>query len=135
MRDLPSQKMSSKISPLFLVVTLLFILQAVSFGIVNAEIGQINHKLIFGLVGDNVLALSILVIFLFPIAWLRHIGFIGNLPFGLIFAGVGSNILDRLIWGGAVDYLPLLNLTLFNLADLVIIFGVAAFYICKLRRV
>jgi len=43
-----------------------------------------------------------------------------------IIAGSTSNIIDRLIYGGVVDYLNILKLISFNISDLVIILGISA---------
>lgn len=45
--------------------------------------------------------------------------------FGVVLALAGgvSNILDRVIWGGAVDYIPLGTWSTFNLADIAIVVG------------
>lgn len=46
------------------------------------------------------------------------------LLFGIIL-GATSNLLDRWLYGGVIDYISLASLTIFNLADLLITFGLA----------
>jgi len=46
-----------------------------------------------------------------------------DLAFGLIIGGASANILDRLIYGGVIDYLPFLQFSTFNVADAEIVLG------------
>lgn len=56
-----------------------------------------------------------------------------NFGLVLILAGAISNILDRLFYGGVVDYISLGNLTNFNFSDLMIIIGVIIYFL-KLKK-
>ncbi len=47
-----------------------------------------------------------------------------NFGLSLIFAGGISNLADRVIFGCVRDFIPFINLSRFNLADLAITFGV-----------
>ena len=41
----------------------------------------------------------------------------------LVIVGALSNVIDRLLYGAVIDYIPLLNFSTFNLADVQIILG------------
>lgn len=58
---------------------------------------------------------------------------IAQLPLVLIAAGLLSNIIDSLLWGGVVDYLNFMRLIYFNLADCLIVLG-AGWYGYKIYR-
>jgi signal peptidase II len=82
----------------------------------------INDKFIFGLAGDNIVAIFISALILLLIFFL----IIRKNPnqyfaFSLLSAGVLSNIIERIIYGGVVDYINILSIPTFNLADILII--------------
>lgn len=54
--------------------------------------------------------------------------------FGLIFVGALSNILDRLIHNVVIDYISLGSLTVFNLADVMILSGILIIAIQALKQ-
>lgn len=45
--------------------------------------------------------------------------------FSLILAGAGSNLADRFLWGAVLDYFRLWQFSIINLADVMIVLGVA----------
>lgn len=53
---------------------------------------------------------------------------------GLIFIGAVSNILDRLHYGGVIDFISLPYFPVFNLSDVFIFCGVAYLLIAKLKE-
>lgn len=53
------------------------------------------------------------------------VGFGFNWPTGMIITGALSNVSDRMRWGGVLDYIRLPWLPVFNLADVMILIGVA----------
>ncbi len=55
-------------------------------------------------------------------------------PLSLIVVGAISNILDRLLYGGAVDFISFWNFPIFNLSDVYISFGVAWFLYLELKK-
>lgn len=86
----------------------------------------INDQFIFGIVGSNFIAilapvLTLLLIFFLIIKNNQKYYF----AFSLISAGVASNIIDRTLYGGVIDYLKLFFIPTFNLADVLIIIGMA----------
>lgn len=52
---------------------------------------------------------------------------------GLIFIGAVSNILDRLNYGGVIDFISVPYFTVFNLSDVFIFFGVVYLLIAKIK--
>ena len=103
----------------FFVFIALF--QATDFYFYKFESFEINQKFIFGLWGNN--ATSILIalvglVVLYCIFWLNDR--LDKL-FLLLFCAVLSNSLDRLIYGGVVDYFKIFSWPSFNAADVVII--------------
>jgi signal peptidase II len=106
----------------YLSLILLPILQLIDFLAVKCLQYSLNQRLIFGLIGNNLtayfLALAILIILIY-LFWKKIVG----IEAVFILAGLLSNVLDRIIYGGAVDYLSLFSIPKFNLADVCIIAG------------
>ena len=48
-------------------------------------------------------------------------------PIVLILAGAISNIIDRFVYGGVIDYINLFNYSQLNIADIYIFIGVAVY--------
>lgn len=46
-----------------------------------------------------------------------------HIPFILIFAGAIGNMFDRIVYGCVIDYIPLLTISSFNVADVLISAG------------
>lgn len=85
----------------------------------------INDAVIFGWVTHPLGVAAVAVIGL-GILMRLAVGSVTPLSgWGITLALVGglSNIIDRFIWGGAVDYLPLFSWSTFNLADIEIVTG------------
>ena len=57
--------------------------------------------------------------------WMQRLSekFFIQLPYILILAGGVSNIIDRFYYGCVVDYIPFLNISSFNIADVFITIG------------
>jgi len=57
--------------------------------------------------------------------WLKHLSenFLVQLPYILILSGGLSNMIDRVYYGCVVDYIPFLNISSFNVADVFITIG------------
>ena len=102
---------------------LLGFLQAISFLVVTKQLENVNPKIFFGLLLSNNSAFFIsfgitLVIFFLLIQ--KKIQFI----FGsMVLVGAISNILERCLYGGVVDYLSFGNWFVFNLSDILIVLG------------
>ncbi len=54
------------------------------------------------------------------------------LPLGMVVAGGVSNLIDRMLWGSVMDFIPFFGLWTFNIADLSISVGVILLLINKL---
>ena len=122
---------SNRIYPRCLVFTL-SVLALVIDQVVKAVMIQtgdyIINNLWFGLPADSRLFSIITVIFVILVAaaWIRS-GY--RISIGLILAGGASNLIDRLLHGGVIDYL-FIGTFAFNLSDVLIWAGclLALFY-------
>lgn len=88
------------------------------------NVATINEQFVFGLIGNNILAIIISILLLSLMFFLM----IRKNPeyyfaFSLLSAGAFSNIIERLVFGGVVDYINIFSIPTFNLADIVIIFA------------
>jgi len=115
------QKKNVKVCILLLVAILL--LFCVDLIIKTAGIGEINANFYFGIwhgASALLLFMFILAILLLFFAKNNSISLLGKM---FVIMGIAVNIIERLSFGGVVDYIPFFNLTLFNLADTSIVFG------------
>jgi lipoprotein signal peptidase len=112
---------------LFVFLVLFMMMQITDYILTSKYQLVINNKFVFGLVGNNVLAIAaslILLISLFIcVRDLKYLWF----SFATLSAGAVSNIVSRLLYGGTVDYFRILSIPNFNLEDILIVIGV--FYI------
>lgn len=115
----------------FWVLTL--ILEVIIVGLLqlipeNIDAGKltINNQFVFGLVGSNNLAIVILLLSLVFSIYLTAKSKRLVLIFadGLLIAGIASNLLDRVLRGGATDYISIGLWPTFNIADIFIVVGV-----------
>ncbi|MFH1508684.1 MAG: signal peptidase II [bacterium] len=58
-----------------------------------------------------------------------------QLAFLLLFAGGLSNLLDRFVYGQVIDYITISGFTIFNLADLAILYGAVLLLIHELKTI
>lgn len=103
-------------------LALLLIAQLVGFLVQKFWQFSLNQQLFFGLAGNNSVALAIAIPVLITIFYLFDKKIIG-FEAVLISVGLISNVLDRLIYGGVIDYIPLFFIPKFNLADIFIVAG------------
>lgn len=52
----------------------------------------------------------------------------------VVLLGAGSNILDRFLYGGVVDYLQIVFPSVINLADVMVVAGIAGLLVVSRRR-
>lgn len=114
---------------IFIILILIIIDQVIKQTIVNHDIFYTcNYGIAFGIR----LPIYLLTIFwigimayIFYLWWQkRKENILQQLPFLLIIAGGLSNIIDRILYGCIVDYIPFLNISVFNFADVLITSGV-----------
>ncbi len=125
--------MPRKKSPSFLFLALLLILSADQ--LIKVFVTRFSGRYVinygFPLVGGDfsilVVELSILLAILFMFLVLK-LNLIGNKRTGLavclIFSGIISNLIDRILRGGVVDYIDIRVWPVFNLSDVLILLGV-----------
>lgn len=109
-----------KLKHFALFTTVLLIFQLVDFLFFGTNLSILNDKIVFGLAGNNVLALFITV-FLLIILYLIIPKTKTILLFLLIVTGAISNTVDRFIYGGVIDYIKIWFIPIFNLADVAIV--------------
>lgn len=120
---------------LFLFSLLIFLLcQSVSLFVISNDLGVINNNYIFGLFGADYWPWAILISLLLLILILltKYKGF--NILWCALIFGAFSNLIDRMIWGGVVDYIRVYGLPIFNLPDIIIVFSVLLLSIKTLTR-
>lgn len=107
-----------------LILVLLIFFQAADFVIYNSGPSQTNSKFIFGLIGTNFLAINIsfasLALLWFVLRKDKSI----YLPLIVVSAATFSNIIDRILYGGVVDYFNIGIWPSFNLSDIGILVGI-----------
>jgi signal peptidase II len=87
-----------------------------------------NYNALFGLPIDfNFILILFIFILIYYFVLLKEVellmGSSISLSLGLIFGGAIGNLTDRFFYGYIIDYINLLNLFVFNIADMAICFG------------
>lgn len=111
---------------------LLTALQLVSTFALNHGLATVNSLFLFGSVPGNATAISVALVFIILcliFLWINKLK--ADLWAALLLAGAVSNLLERLRFGGVIDYLSIPNFFIFNAADVAIIVGLAGFSIGK----
>ncbi len=115
---------------LILLTTLFFTDRLIKYFVLNSGKYTLNKGFALGTF-DN-LNEYIAVIFpfciIFVIAFLglkqrKKLGVFSKLAMLSIILGSGSNLLDRIMYNGVIDYIALLWLPVFNIADVMIVVG------------
>ncbi len=86
----------------------------------------------------TVALVCILLLFLALLAWLvltvwRH-DWVRSSILGAVLLGAGSNIVDRFLYGGVVDYLQVVLPSVINLADVMVVAGIVGLLVLSGRR-
>jgi len=114
-------------SPYFPTVILLIVLQVTDYLIQKYATAEANSQLIFGTLGDNAIAIGVSLLLILILVISHKKGLIETAPVYLIIAGAISNILDRIFYGGVIDYFTLPLIPTFNFADICIVTGIGIF--------
>ena len=128
-----------KFCPVFLGLFIIILDQVIKGWVRKIPFFITNNQYIFGLFRFPRLIFTwIILLFVLLLMWFRKNELEKNwFCFCLIIAGAISNLLDRSIWGGVIDYLGLniknfhLN---FNLADILIVLGFVIYATRKIKE-
>ena len=113
-----------KANKTLLSIIILIVLQLSGFLFYYLSMSVVNDRFIFGAIADNSIAIlvSVFLIIIFIVLTIKWFNLL-TLPAILVIVSALSNIIDRFIYGGVVDYLNFFDYTRFNLADVVLIVG------------
>lgn len=117
----------SKRIGIVLCLTIFFVI--CDFVAMNSGLAVLNTHFVFGLFGTNLIAALISLValmLLWAIVW-RYENALW--PLALISSATLANIIDRLLYGGVVDYFKLPFIPTFNISDVMIVAGLI--YISK----
>lgn len=114
------KSLKANIKPFYGFVLAFFISQLIDYYFFKSgNFLYLNSKLFFGLIGNNLIAVFISLIFLiiaYQILAPKHL-----LEYAVITGVTLSNIFDRIFYKGVVDYIQLPFWPNFNVADVLII--------------
>ncbi len=112
----------SKIFKIILLLIFVLILQLIQCLFFHFGDYSLNANLLFGLVRFNFWSTGL---FFLAIGIIFILSLKNKFPLEslLIGSGIISNLIDRLLRGGVVDYIAILFIPTFNLADLLIVVG------------
>lgn len=115
----------------------------VNIGLISLEYSQ-NIGIAFGLAKDNtntIILTGIIVIALivaFFIRQLKNIDIKTSIIISMILSGGIGNLIDRIFWGGVIDYINIGNIIpkfpIFNFSDCLIVIGLILFVIFTFRE-
>lgn len=118
---------------IFSVSIVVILLEIVHFLIGNNLSFDLNDQLIFGTWGNNIVAIILSFVLLLIVLAAFFKEKIGLTVTVLILSGGVTNIIDRFVYHGSVDYIRILFIPSFNLADTLIVLGVTIFVLSKLH--
>lgn len=123
------KKTSQKLEILFSILVITILLEIVHFTILSSELSFIlNKSFFFGNLGSNSLAIFVSLFFILIVLIYVKRRYVSPIALIFLLSGAVTNVVDRLIRGGSVDYLHLLNIPLFNIPDVLIVLGLAIFF-------
>lgn len=122
---------------IFLTLGLVAIDQGVGWAVMKLTPRSVvsNHKLFFGLLQQPVIIAVVLLVAAVVLWQLRSVVAQRRnlaIALSLIAAGGLANIIDRVVYGGVVDYVPFAHWFIFNLADAEISVGTTMFILAEL---
>lgn len=110
---------------LLFVSILFFIVRILVYLVVSENSFVINEGVALGLFGREGVGQFLfipVVTFLLAVLWKNYKKY--RFPLLLITAGSVSNLLDRFLYNGVVDYIDIWEIPVFNLADVMIVSGI-----------
>ena len=116
---MPKKTVNLILLTLFCTFALLFL----DFSILKLNIGQINDSFYLGFWSGRVALFSTIIVLILAVALLARSKSLPALPKILISVGVATNLIERVILGGVLDYIPFFHLTVFNISDILITAG------------
>lgn len=130
MRKETSQKII--FSLISFVISIFF--QLINF-ILPTNLLVFNEKMLFGFAGNNTLAIILLSISIIALFFLsRKIILLSKVVWTLLLAGLISNLAERILRGGVLDYIRIGEFPSFNLADIAIVSSILFFLLAVIRR-
>lgn len=112
------------------MVGLVFLLDQLSKAIIlkYSQAWSLNKGLAFGVFGGEfwvtgLVFLALILLLDYALPKLSSSDRLDRIAFGLLIGGGISNLLDRLRWGGVLDFIDFGFIPSFNLADLAIFFA------------
>lgn len=116
---------------IYYLLFLVFLDQIIKYAINRFYPGimSINKGIIFGFISNIyvVIVLTLLGLIVLYFLYKNDKNNIG-LPIIFILAGAIGNIIDRLVYGGVLDYINIYDYSRFNLADIYIFTGVILYF-------
>lgn len=109
-----------------LIVYLLIVLSlgGADFFFSQKSYSIINDRLFFGSTGNNTLAIIFSLVILTILFFIVRQKSSSHMFFSAVAGGASINMLERITYGGAVDYIQILTLPVFNIADIFIVGGI-----------
>jgi len=120
----------------YLVVFLFWLIffQLLDYYFYASHLSQTNDRFVFGFIGNNLTASTVAVIFLSLIYIIIPKTKAILLLFSILSAGTISNIIERIFYGGAIDYINIWLVPSFNPSDIAIVMMVGLITICLLKN-
>lgn len=117
------------------ILGLFIIDRLIKFYVVSGENYIINKGVALGLFGNydflGYLLFPVVVILL-AVLWQKFKQF--RLPLVLIYAGAASNLIDRLLYNGVVDYISIWIIPVFNISDMMIVTGIVLLLVFEIKN-
>lgn len=119
----------------FILITVLLavVCQISDFIAANYFNIHLNQLAIFGLMLNNTLSAILSMLILVLVGWFFTKYQSYQTSLAVLSAGIISNVIDRLVYGGVVDYINFLDIFLINLADILIVASIFVILLANLK--
>ncbi len=87
-------------------------------------LGSVNDGMAFGVWQGNGVVVSYLVLGIWLALLFVAVSRRRYQEWWFVLLGAGSNLFDRFVYGGVIDYVPFFGIAMVNLADIMIILGI-----------